>query len=401
MDKSNNVLSIIYVSTLCSPKTFHKLFNLGTKHKPGQQVQNYHRLMAEGLAAHKNVRVFPVGAPPVSRRITGRLFFSNASEIDGSITYPKSRVVNIPILRNLITFCMTFTQVLLRAARNKKSVVVCDVLNITMTLAVFFAVKLTGKKIIGIVTDLPGYLSSKGPWAAFCQFLMCRMSAYLFLTGQMSAVVNKKNRPYVIIEGQVDSKAPNRANDIKTNSAQRVCMYTGNLNKDRGVDMLAEAFISANIPNTELRFYGSGDYEEELKQISRHHKNIRFGGMIPYSQLVNEQTEATLLLNPLPSGQLFTSYMFPSKIMEYITSGTPLLTTRLPSIPDEYIPHMYVFEDETVEGYAKTLREVLSLSAEELHEKGLQAKIFAMEQKNNIVQAGKLLRMIREELPGS
>ena len=92
----------------------------------------------------------------------------------------------------------------------------------------------------------------------------------------------------------------------------------------------------------------------------------------------------------------FAKYSFPSKNMEYMASGTAVLTTNLPGMPKEYLPYVYIFDDETTEGYAKVLRYVLSLPQDELNRKGMEAKTFVMTEKNNIVQAEKLVNMVME-----
>ena len=81
--------------------------------------------------------------------------------------------------------------------------------------------------------------------------------------------------------------------------------------------------------------------------------------------------------------------------MEYMVSGTPVLTTVLPGMPKEYYPHVYLLEDESAAGIARKLRQVLSLSDEELFEKGQQARSFVLETRNNVVQAKKILDMIK------
>ena len=53
--------------------------------------------------------------------------------------------------------------------------------------------------------------------------------------------------------------------------------------------------------------------------------------------------------------------------MEYMASGTPLLTTKLPGMPEDYYPHVYFFEEESVQGYADALKKVLSLPADTLY----------------------------------
>ncbi len=61
------------------------------------------------------------------------------------------------------------------------------------------------------------------------------------------------------------------------------------------------------------------------------------------------------------------SILFLQKNIEYMASGTPLLTTKLPGMPKEYYPYVFLIENESVEGYAKALESVLAQSDEELY----------------------------------
>jgi glycosyltransferase involved in cell wall biosynthesis len=81
--------------------------------------------------------------------------------------------------------------------------------------------------------------------------------------------------------------------------------------------------------------------------------------------------------------------------MEYMASGTPVLTTVLPGMPKEYHPYVYLLEDETSDGIAAKLQEVLRASDLELFEKGIQARHFVLEEKNNVIQAQKILEMLK------
>ena len=98
-----------------------------------------------------------------------------------------------------------------------------------------------------------------------------------------------------------------------------------------------------------------------------------------------------LLVNPRPTDGSFTRYSFPSKNLEYMASGTPLLTTKLPGMPAEYAAYVYFFKDESVEGMSATLKELLSKPAEELHQKGMTAKKYILDNKTEIEQARKIL----------
>ena len=147
--------------------------------------------------------------------------------------------------------------------------------------------------------------------------------------------------------------------------------------------------------NAQLQIYGPGDYVEELQEIAKEDRRIFYGGMLLNTQIVEEEQKATLLVNPRPTDEEYVKYSFPSKTMEYMASGTPVLTTVLPGMPKEYYPYVYLLEDETAEGIAAKLKQVLLQSDGALFEKGCAARSFVLDTRNNIVQAGKILDMLK------
>ena len=78
-----------------------------------------------------------------------------------------------------------------------------------------------------------------------------------------------------------------------------------------------------------------------------------------------------------------------------MASGTPLLTTKLPGMPVEYHQYVYLFEEESIQGYADALKKVLSQPVDMLYTKGLQAKKFVLQNKNYVVQAQRVLDLLR------
>ena len=81
--------------------------------------------------------------------------------------------------------------------------------------------------------------------------------------------------------------------------------------------------------------------------------------------------------------------------MEYMLSGTPLLTTNLPAMPKEYKKYIYIIENETIEGIRKKIEEILELNSEELLEKGKNAREFVIKNKNNVIQCKKIIKFIK------
>ena len=389
------MMNIIYASCTCSKKKFNELFK-DLKYIPGQQVQKYHRLIMEGLTMNGD-RVKTMTALPITQKNCVNKYIKQNVERDNNIEFTYLRILNFPILKNILIFIDSFFTTLKYLRKDKQAVLICDILNISVSTGALLASKLLRRKNIGIVTDLPCFLTNtKSFIAKFNMFVLQYFGSYVFLTDQMNALVNKRNVPYVIIEGQVDIKMENTKNNIENKYLSRVCMYAGALKKIYGIEYLTEAFIKANIPDSELHIYGSGDFENQLVEICKIHNNIKYFGVVPNDIVVQEELKATILINPRPINEEYTKYSFPSKNMEYMVSGTPVLTTKLPGMPEEYCEYVYLFEEESVDAMCEKLRHVLSIPRKELHNKGLDSKRFVLNEKNNIVQAKKIVYMINE-----
>jgi len=77
--------------------------------------------------------------------------------------------------------------------------------------------------------------------------------------------------------------------------------------------------------------------------------------------------------------------LFSSKNKEYMVSETSTLTSNLSGMSKEYKQYVYLIEDETVERLTNTLRDILSKTKEELHQKGMIERDYILYNKNDIV----------------
>lgn len=382
-------MHILYAVTTCSDAAYRRLFDQVAV-KPAFQAQKYHRLLLEGLAAHTQVDV--IANPPVNRQVLSRGFVRMPREQEGGAVYHNLPAVRNPLVKALVVGFGTFFQVLFRADRD--GAVVVDGLNRVTALAALAAARLRRRPCIGIVTDLPEMLSGSGMSIRLSQFVIRHCTGYVFLTQAMNDRLNPNGKPYVILEGHADIAMGQVSPSLEEKHKPRVCLYAGGVSRDYGLAELVEGFRLANLPDTQLHIYGPGDYVPELEQIARQDSRIVYGGMLLSSQVVQREREATLLVNPRPTGEEFVKYSFPSKTMEYMASGTPVLTTDLPGMPPEYHDYVYRIFREDAPGIAQALTQVLSCSDQELLEKGQAARDFVLREKNNVTQAKKILDLL-------
>ena len=383
-------MHIIYAVTTCSDKVYKQLFSR-VKVKPAFQSQKYHRLLIEGLAA--GARVDVVANPPVNRSVLSEKFIRLPREEEGGACYRYIPAIRNPIVKAAFVGLGTFFQTLFLI--RKDSAVIVDCLNRITALSAMLAARLRGKPCIGIVTDLPDMLGGSSFSKKLANFVIRHCTGYVLLTEAMNDYLNKAGKPYVILEGHADITMADRIPAPEKKTEPRICFYAGGVSRQYGLSNLVEGFRKADIPNACLHIYGPGDYVQELEEIAAGDSRIFYGGMLLNTQIVEKEQEATLLVNPRPTDEEYVKYSFPSKTMEYMASGTPVLTTVLPGMPKEYHPYVYLLEDETADGIAKKLQEVLENTDETLFRKGTEARKFVLEQKNNVIQARKILEMLQ------
>lgn len=387
-------MNIIYASCLCSVATFHELFS-GVVDKPGQQVQKYHRLLTQGLCLN-GLAVHVISALPVNRSNSRRTYLSQTNDFEEGVSFNYLPIVNIPFLKHIFIFFLSFLRVIFFRIRYPDCILICDVLNFSVSFGALIASKIVSVRSVAIVTDFPHHLST-GNNSLFLRassFAMTKYDSYILLTPQMVDVLQCSNKPHVVIEGLVDVNMMSVANNLSTKYSKKVCLYAGAIQCCYGVDVMTRAFLKADVADSELHIYGAGDFEAELRAICEVEPRVKYFGVMLNDHIVQEQIRATMLINPRPAFDDFTKYSFPSKIMEYLVSGTPALVTRLPGIPSEYYNFLYLFDDESVDGIASGFKAVLCIDVADLHDKGRVAKDFVLQEKNNRTQAKKVLDMI-------
>ena len=383
-------MHIIYAVTTCSDKVYNQLFSQ-VKVKPAFQSQKYHRLLIEGLAAGAKVDV--VANPPVNRSVLSEKLVCLPREEEGGACYHYIPAIRNPVVKAAAVGLGTFFRTLFLI--RKDSAVIVDGLNRVTALSAMLSARMRGKPCVGIVTDLPDMLSGSRFSKGLANFVIRHCTHYVLLTQAMNDYLNKTGKPYVILEGHADITMADRIPSLEKKSEPRICFYAGGVSKQYGLSNLVEGFREANLPNAQLHIYGPGDYVKELQQIAAEDDRIFYGGMLLNTEIVEKEQEATLLINPRPTGEEYVKYSFPSKTMEYMASGTPVLTTVLPGMPREYHPYVYLLEDETTDGITEKMKEVLENSNETLFRKGTEARRFVLEQKNNVIQARKILEMLK------
>lgn len=369
----------------------------------GNAVQKFNRLVAEGLSRNDyEVTALSTFYSPVK----GTGYYRKRENVKG-VNYEYIFSPNNHVLRKIWLTVYCFLKVLLWGTFGKKEkVLIADVLNISACMGAVAASRLVGLRRVGIVTDLPGLMvggidTTKGKEKKWFSIIKTKLnysylshfSHYVFLTEQMNQAINIRRRPYIVMEGLVDADMQIPEDSPKEN--KKIIIYAGGLHERYGLKILVEGFMQTKDREAELWIYGNGPFAEALQEYSIRDPRVVYKGTRPNSEVVEAEIKATLLVNPRPTHESFTKYSFPSKNMEYMVSGTPVLTTKLPGMPLEYYPYVYLFDQgETSEGYAKVLSRIMSLPTIELQNKGQSARQWVLKNKNHIMQTYRIIEML-------
>lgn len=401
-------MKIFYCGSVCGGDVFNKTV-AESKVKPSASAQNFETALIKGFSACDGVEVTVASAESVAAFPNGnRLFLKKRKDrVTSDITADIVPAINLPYIKNVCHANGTaalFRRWLKTCKADEPKCAFLYGLYPSVAKKMLKECRKSGCSIFAVITDVPAtmftYTKSKnilkrlfsGSYRNRAVGLQDKFDGYVFLTKQMSEAV-APSKPFVVIEAIADSTLFDSLPDVKK-AEPRTVMYAGALYRKYGVDMIVSAFEKTK-NDCELQLFGSGDMESELAEKSKENPRIRYCGRVSRDEILKREREATLLLNFRNGEDEYTKYSFPSKMTEYMLSGTPLFTSRLDGIPEEYYDYVYSTSAKDAEQLAREMDEILS-DGEALSEMGRRAREFVMNKKNEKCQAGKIVDFLRE-----
>lgn len=401
-------MKIFYCGSVCGGDVFNKTV-AESKVKPSASAQNFETALIKGFSACDGVEVTVASAESVAAFPNGnRLFLKKRKDkLTSDITADIVPAINLPYIKNVCHANGTaalFRRWLKTCKADEPKCAFLYGLYPSVAKKMLKECRKSGCSIFAVITDVPAtmftYTKSKnilkrlfsGSYRNRAVELQDKFDGYVFLTKQMSEAV-APSKPFVVIEAIADSTLFDSLPDVKK-AEPRTVMYAGALYRKYGVDMIVSAFEKTE-NDCELQLFGSGDMESELAEKSKENPRIRYCGRVSRDEILKREREATLLLNFRNGEDEYTKYSFPSKMTEYMLSGTPLFTSRLDGIPEEYYAYVYSTSAKDSEQLAREMDEILS-DGEALSEMGRRAREFVMNKKNEKCQAGKIVDFLRE-----
>lgn len=173
-----------------------------------------------------------------------------------------------------------------------------------------------------------------------------------------------------------------------------VLLYCGALEKYSGIMNLVEAMDCINIDNVILKIYGRGSLLDEIIDKSRYSNRIQYCGVVSNEEMIQIQKKASFLVNPRILDDPVSQFTFPSKIIEYMLSGTPVLSTRLNGLTDDYFDYILTFNSDDVKDIADKIIELVNISYEDLLKSSVLGRDYIIENKNWDIQLNKIIPLL-------
>jgi glycosyltransferase involved in cell wall biosynthesis len=161
----------------------------------------------------------------------------------------------------------------------------------------------------------------------------------------LPGIVGKSEAPSVLL-----------SRHAKRRRERPVLLYSGGLNWLKGPDLLISALRYLRIP-VEVHIFGDGplraQLENEIKQIEGH--IVRLHGFAERAVLDEALMEADICVNPHRMGRGHSGTLFPFKVLEYLSFGKPVVSSRQLEMPAGVSGAVVTYDNDAPEELGRAL----------------------------------------------
>lgn len=387
--------------------------NSNSKEKASVAPVNYETMLAKGLVEN-GAKVDALSVPAVAAfpHSIYKHIGKKQETIENNIQIQWVPFVNIQGLKQL-TIKKNVEQLLEQWLQENKDVKDKVVLMYSIyppyTESAVRLCKKYGCHLSAVITDLPEYMYSwknmKGIRGWYSKRLSEKMlelqgrcDSYILFTKPMAAKMGIEDKPYMVSEGFCDASIFDDIPD-QEKYPRKTIVYGGNLSRLYGIQNLVKGFMQTDL-DAELHLYGAGGDAAFIEECAKQDSRIKFFGRVDRKTLLVALKKAHLLVVNKPTADDYSNYSFSSKILEYMASGTPLLTTKVGGMPEEYYDYFYFFDEESTEGIKSSLEKIVNFSDKQLRDKGISARAFAVKNKSYQYMTSTIVSFLGDSING-
>lgn len=166
-----------------------------------------------------------------------------------------------------------------------------------------------------------------------------------------------------IVNEEVKDNVTSRVNKLQEGKPVTIIL-TGGIHYSKGGDLLVGAMKYIKTP-CEVKVYGNCNLTEDLKRLIAEvpaiHK-FEFNGFMEHAELIKTlNRDADILINTTRSmGVGAQAAGFPFKMMEYASTGRPIVSSEIGKLDEDYNSHITYYDGENPEVIAATIEDVIA-----------------------------------------
>jgi glycosyltransferase involved in cell wall biosynthesis len=352
--------------------------------------QQFMSRLAEAFAIHHEVAV--ISLPPVKKSTRKKVISQNIYHRH-PLSYIQFTYFNLRFLRSLSLYIQT--QQYIRHWLRHHVTTLTIVVDSNSRLAARIAKRWRHHPrilTIGVVTDDPRQLSKSTPAYHRAIFRLNRhYHRYIGITKPLIKLFNSKEKPTLIVPGMVE--APLGA----ARHPRPYFFFSGALFTRYGIESLIEGFLSLKQTNFDLLIAGYGPEASWIEGLMQKHRQLKFLGMLTPQETSKYQAGSYLNINPRPVDGDLDSVSIPSKVLDYIATGVPTLTTEHPFIKSIFLDTCSWISESSPTGIRVALERFLEGDYALYQNQAIQAKTIAMKH-FSISQIGQALRDFTKDI---
>jgi glycosyltransferase involved in cell wall biosynthesis len=321
--------------------------------------------------------VDPIASYPGNPRLVSRGGTFMANGVQGR----KLAFVNLLVLKHLTRFvaCLVTGSGALRSWR--PDVLLVHGVHSPFLFYARMCQRFLGIPVAAILTDPPGFVRPsdnllarhlKGLDVGLVRAALAGFDGVIALTESL-ATEFAPTVPYMVMEGIVDALP---AEGPRRSSSHSRLLYAGALTATYGVDRMVNAVRALHRDDIRLSCFGRGDLANWVAAVSQEDPRIEAPQLASRDDVLREYKRSNILVQPRPVDQDFVRFSFPSKLLEYLASGTPVVSTRLPGIPADYEEHVHWADDDSAQGLSLALERALATPWHERQHRAAMARDF-------------------------
>lgn len=286
-------------------------------------------------------------------------------ELSDGLSATQIPFINFPIIKQVWQTISIYNEAKAILSKDKDYIIFTFCLFPQQGLPLLLLKKRYGCKVVSLLADLPidEDYGRKGV-SKILRKIFDKLTRVAILACDNLIVLNKEvinqyapNANYIVIDGGIDLKEY-EINVYTKKSRTKNIVYSGALFEYNGIINLINAMNFVKDDTIELHIYGNGLLEQYVREKAKELPNVKYFGKISNEEMRKKQRDAWLLINPRSVDDPISKVTFPSKIFEYMLSGTPVLTTKLNGFTEDYFDKMFFMENNEIETIAKHIDEI-------------------------------------------